>query len=122
MIEVSKWRHFTKVDWYGFAGCELFPNGEQPIWISFPGGEILADVNGLCLFPDGHDGEIWWTIERPMLSAEYAVNLVKSLRLPWIKSGVWVLGGQPEPEEALIRELESTIKSIRERYDRKRRA
>lgn len=122
MIEVSKWRHFTKVDWYGFAGCELFPNGEQPIWISFSGGEILADVNGLCLFPDNDEGEIWWSRELHLPSAEHAVNFVKGLHVPWVRLGSWVLGGQINPEEALIRELEITIKSIRERYERKRRA
>lgn len=120
MIEVSKWRHFVREDWYGFAGCELFPNGEQPVWISFSGGEILADVNGLCLFPDNDEGETWWSMDLRLPSAEYAVQFVKDLCVPWVKLGSWVHGGQANPEEALIRELENTVKSIRERYERRR--
>lgn len=115
MIRVTKWRYFTKVDWFGFDGSEPFSSGEEPIWVDFPGGDILADANGLCLFPTGDEEcKVYWQHTKKLGSTAEALEYVKSLTLPWINLEGWEpwYGNLEKRIDAIIQELTE----IKKRY------
>lgn len=55
------WREFDEVDWFGLAGAESFPGGEEPLvaYIRVDGleTEAVLDARGIGLMSMTPDGE-----------------------------------------------------------------
>jgi hypothetical protein len=68
-------KEFTKIDWYGFAGAENFPEGSAPLIGEENNYFVVADANGieLHLNPDNEDEESIWYLHCHHTSSFYKI-------------------------------------------------
>ena len=64
-------REFTNTDWYGYAGCEAFPNGQPPLiaYVETPGDGglcLVVDATGAYVELTDADGACLWTANLPL--------------------------------------------------------
>jgi hypothetical protein len=85
-------RDFTKTDWYGFAGAEVLPSGEQP---------KIGQVDGWTIIVSGNVGDCDTSVE--LTSDDGDTIYVR--RFEWEHKAVafakWCLSGDVDVKEML---------------------
>ncbi len=64
---------FTRIDWYGWAGAERFPNGDEPLIAASDLGVLILDAEGIGMYVgDGSLEDDSYHLEHKFANSEQA--------------------------------------------------
>ena len=86
MADLVEFHPFTQQDWYGWAGAEAFPNGDQPLMATSNFGVLIVDANGIAIEilnengDDYLDGGYYWDWKMSVPNAKDAAVIATGVR------------------------------------------